>query len=82
MNVSAVFDTIDFDILINKLSAYGFSNLLIKWFKSFLSNHSITMQYENFVSNFFKSTMDTAQESSCGPLAFIIYIDDLFIICC
>ena len=38
VELQKAFDTIDHDILLKKLSAIGFSNHTIGWFKSYLSN--------------------------------------------
>ena len=38
IDLQKAFDTIDHDILLKKLSAIGFSNHTIGWFKSYLSN--------------------------------------------
>jgi len=32
-------DSIDHLLLLAKLSAYGFDNVSLKWFRSYLSNH-------------------------------------------
>ena len=38
IDLQKAFDTIDHDILLQKLNAIGFSNRTIAWFKSYLSN--------------------------------------------
>ena len=38
VDLQKAFDTIDHDILLKKVSAIGFSNHTIGWFKSYLSN--------------------------------------------
>ena len=37
VDLQKAFDTIEHDILLKKLSAIGFSNHIIGWFKSYLS---------------------------------------------
>ena len=44
------FDTINHDIRLKKLSIIGFSNHIVKWFQSYLSNRKFTANLENSFS--------------------------------
>ena len=48
LDLSATFDTIDHDILINRMSArFGITGTSLKWFESYLSNRSQCVQIKN-----------------------------------
>ena len=75
IDLQEAFDTVNHDILCEKLAFYGFrgnSQLLIK---SFLSNRQ---QYVS-INGFDSSILDCGvpQGSTLGPLLFILYINDL-----
>ena len=49
VDLQKAFDTIDHDIPLKKLSAIGFSNYTICWFKSYLSNQLFRVNLENVI---------------------------------
>ena len=71
------FDTIDHDILLKKLSAIGFSNHTIGWFKSCLSNRFFRVNLGNCYSDPSNITCGVPQESILGPLLFLIYMNGM-----
>ena len=58
IDLQKVFDTINYDILLKKLSIIGFSNHNVKWFQSYLSNPKFTVNLENSFSE--------VSRKSCG----------------
>ena len=72
-----LFDTNDHDILLKKLSAIGFSNHAIGWFKSYLSNQLFRVSVGNCYSDPSNITCGVAQGSILGPLLFLIYVNDM-----
>ena len=44
INLSKTFDTVDHNILIDKLNSYGIKNNSLKWFSSYLSNRKQFVQ--------------------------------------
>ena len=47
LDLTKAFDLVNHEILINKLSSYGFSNETLSWFQSYLSNRQ---QYLRFAT--------------------------------
>ena len=77
INLQIAFDTINYDILLNKLSIIGFSDHTVKWFQSYLSNHKFMLNLENFFSEVSSISCGMLQGSILGPLLFLIYVNDM-----
>ena len=76
VDLQKAFDTIDHDILLKKLSAIGFSNHTIGWFKSYVSNRLFRLNLEN-CSDSTNITFGVPQGSILGPLLFLMYVSDM-----
>ena len=70
------FDTINHDIVLKKLSIIGFSNHIVKWFQSYLSNRKFTENLENSISEV-SNICGVPQGSILDPLLFCIYVNDM-----
>ena len=77
MDLSKAFDTINHDLLIAKLKAYGFSKEALKLMKSYLKNRKQKVQINNKFSSERDVIAGVPQGSIDGSLLFNLFINDL-----
>ena len=79
-DLSKAFHCILHELLVVKLHAYGFDESSLKVIISYLKNRTQTTKVGSSFSELLNIIYGVPQGSILGPLLFIIYICDLFIV--
>ena len=84
MDLSKAFDTLNHDLLLQKMERYGIRGLPLQWFTSYLNGQTSVAKVpvsDNVItySSKFMVEYRTAQGSCLGPLLFIIFCNDIYL---
>ena len=76
-DLSAAFDTVSHDILLEKLKAYGFDDSSLKWMKSYLQDRQQYVQVDDKISEIKVTNIGTPQGSRLSPILFLCLMADM-----
>ena len=80
MDLSKAFDTINHELLIAKLHAYGFEKSALKLLLNYLSKRWQRTKINMNFSSWVELMQSVPQESVLGPLLFNTCLNDLFLL--
>jgi len=77
LDLQKAFDTVNHNIMYNKLKAIGLDDNSVNWFRSYLSGRSQMVNLDGYNSKPEAITCGVPQGSVLGPLLFLIYVNDM-----
>jgi hypothetical protein len=81
IDFSKAFDSIVYSKLLFKLSSLGITGKLLAWLAAFLHNRSQCVAIENVFSSVSSVISGVPQGSVLGPVLFLVFINDIDVIC-
>ena len=77
LDISKAFDRVWHKGLLAKLPMFGLNQTLINWIGSFLSDRSIAVRVDGFLSNLHSINADVPQGSVISPVLFVLFTNYL-----
>ena len=79
MDLSKAFDSLNHELLLTKLKAYGLDSNSVTFMKSYLTNRLQRCKINNYFSEWGKVRNGISQGSILGPLLCNIFLNDIFL---
>ena len=76
-DLQKAFDTLDHNILLNKIKYLGFTSKVIDWFGSCLKIRSIVVSLEKTLSDTGILNCGVSQGSILRPILLLLYVNDM-----
>ena len=73
VDMRKAFDTVNHEILLNKLEHYGVRESILKWFQSYLFDRKQFVSFNGESSGLLVNKCGVPQGSVLGPLLFLLY---------
>ena len=78
LDLSAAFDTVDHDILLDRLpTRYSINGNALLWFRSYLCERSFRVMVRGCMSSYHSLQYGVPQGSILGPILFLLYISPI-----